>query len=86
MANLATKRGVEDETPLTIHTPLIAMTKAQIIQEGLRLGVDYSMTLSCYDPGPGGTPCGRCDACLLREKGFAEHGLVDPAGENRNPN
>lgn len=72
MANLATKAGVSDETGMTIHTPLIQMTKAQIIQTGLKLGVDYSRTISCYDPGPGGGACERCDACLLRAKGFAE--------------
>lgn len=79
MANLATKASVEEDRRLTIHTPLIDLTKAQIIQRGLALGVDYSITLSCYDPGQGGVPCGRCDACLLRSKGFAENGLTDPA-------
>ncbi|MEO1525692.1 MAG: 7-cyano-7-deazaguanine synthase QueC [Planctomycetota bacterium] len=78
MANLATKAGTEGRK-LTIHTPLIDLTKGQIIAKGLSLGVDYSMTLSCYDPRPGGVPCGRCDACLLRGKGFAENGLTDPA-------
>jgi len=79
MANLATRASMEDDRPLSIHTPLIAMTKAEIIARGLSLGVDYSMTLSCYDPGPGGKPCGHCDACLLRQKGFREQGLADPA-------
>lgn len=79
MANLATKAAVEDERKLKIHTPLIDLTKAEIIARGLALGVDYGLTISCYDPGPGGEPCGRCDACLLRAKGFAEHGLKDPA-------
>ena len=78
MANLATKAGVEGRQHLTIHTPLIALTKAQIIQTGLKLGVNYALTLSCYDPSPQGEACGRCDACLLRLKGFAESGLADP--------
>lgn len=78
MANLATKAGVEGRQRLTIHTPLIALNKAQIIQRGLELGVDYSLTLSCYDPSPAGEACGRCDACLLRLKGFAESGQRDP--------
>jgi 7-cyano-7-deazaguanine synthase len=70
---------VEGEQPLTIHTPLIDLTKAQIIAQGLALGVDYSMTISCYDPIDNRTPCGHCDACLLRAKGFAENGIKDPA-------
>lgn len=78
MANLATKAGVEGTQRLTIHTPLIKLTKAQIIQMGLGLGVDYGMTNSCYDPGPDGQPCGLCDSCQLRAKGFAEAGLDDP--------
>ena len=78
MANLATKQAVEGR-PLKIHTPLIDLTKAQIIAKGTDLGVDYGLTLSCYDPGEGGRPCGRCDACLLRAKGFQENGLRDPA-------
>ncbi|HMP72202.1 MAG TPA: 7-cyano-7-deazaguanine synthase QueC [Kiritimatiellia bacterium] len=78
MANLATRAGVEGTTRLKIHTPLIALTKAQIIQRGMELGVDYGLTMSCYDPTPEGRPCGRCDACLLRAKGFAEAGVVDP--------
>lgn len=77
MANLATKRGVEGHR-LEIHTPLIALTKAQIIECGLELGVDYSQTHSCYDPGAEGEACGRCDSCLLRLKGFEENGLNDP--------
>jgi len=72
MAHLATKAGVEGSSRLTIHTPLIRMTKAEIIRKGLELGVDFDMTLSCYDPDENGTPCGRCDACQLRAKGFAE--------------
>jgi 7-cyano-7-deazaguanine synthase len=79
MANLATKAGVEGTQRLTIHTPLIALTKAQIIQRGLALGVDYGETITCYDPTPDGAACGQCDACLLRLKGFAEAGLPDPA-------
>ncbi|WP_434092552.1 7-cyano-7-deazaguanine synthase QueC [Roseiconus lacunae] len=78
MANLATKAGVEGRA-LKIHTPLINLTKAEIIAKGIALGVDYSMTLSCYDPGEGGIPCGRCDACLLRLKGFRENGMSDPS-------
>lgn len=78
MANLATKAGVEGTQKLKIHTPLISLTKAQIIQEGLRLGVDYGLTSSCYDPDDDGRPCGACDSCLLRAKGFAEAGVADP--------
>jgi 7-cyano-7-deazaguanine synthase len=78
MANLATKRGVEGHR-LTIHTPLISLTKAQIIERGVGLGVDYALTRSCYDPSPAGEACGACDSCLLRLKGFAENGLTDPA-------
>jgi 7-cyano-7-deazaguanine synthase len=78
MANLATRAGVEGRQRLTIHTPLIQLTKAQIIQRGLELGVDYGLTITCYDPSPDGEACGRCDACLLRRKGFEEAGLEDP--------
>lgn len=78
LANLATRAGVEGTQRLKIHAPLIAMSKAQIIQEGLRLGVDYAQTSSCYDPGPDGRPCGGCDSCVLRAKGFAEAGAHDP--------
>jgi 7-cyano-7-deazaguanine synthase len=78
-ANLATRMGVEGTRPLTIHTPLIHLTKAEIIRTGLGLGVDYALTLTCYDPSPAGEACGACDACLLRRKGFEENGLVDPA-------
>lgn len=77
MANLATKAGVEGQQ-LTIHTPLITLTKAQIIATGLALGVDYGLTSSCYDPDASGNPCGHCDSCLLRLKGFAEAGHTDP--------
>jgi 7-cyano-7-deazaguanine synthase len=79
MANLATRLGTEDGRQIKIHTPLIAMTKREIIETGMRLGVDYSMTTTCYDPAPGGEACGACDACLLRLKGFAEAGVADPA-------
>lgn len=79
MANLATKAGVEGRQHTHIHTPLIDLTKAQIIQMGLDLGVDYSMTCTCYEPSPTGFACGRCDACILRIKGFSENGIVDPA-------
>jgi 7-cyano-7-deazaguanine synthase len=78
MANLATKAGVEGRQHLTIHTPLIYLSKAQIIRKGLDLGVDYSMTLTCYDPSSENESCGRCDACLLRLKGFAENNAKDP--------
>lgn len=78
MANLATKAGVEGRQHLTIHTPLIHLSKAQIIQKGLELGVDYALTSSCYEPSPQGEACGQCDSCLLRRKGFAENRLTDP--------
>lgn len=78
MANLATKAGVEGAEQLKIHTPLIRLSKAQIIKAGLELGVDYSITSSCYDPGLEGAPCGACDSCQLRAKGFAEAGVIDP--------
>lgn len=79
MANLATKAGVEGRQHLKIHAPLIELTKAQIIERGLALGVDYSLTHSCYDPDPEGRACGTCDSCLLRRRGFAELGQDDPA-------
>ncbi len=79
MANLATKAGVEGRQNLRIHTPLIQLTKGQIILRGLELGVDYALTSTCYDPSPDGKACGQCDACLLRLKGFAENGIADPA-------
>jgi 7-cyano-7-deazaguanine synthase len=77
MARLATRAGVEG-SPLRIHAPLIAMTKAEIIQAGSALGVDYAMTISCYDPAPDGGACGACDACALRRSGFADAGVPDP--------
>lgn len=83
MANLATKAAVEGHVKLRIHTPLISLTKAQIVRRGLELGVDYGQTSTCYDPSPDGRACGRCDACLLRLKGFAENGIADPAGYQR---
>ena len=81
MANLATRAGVEGATRTVIHTPLMELTKAGIIRLGLSLGVDYGLTHSCYDPAPDGHPCGACDSCLLRAKGFAEAGEADPALE-----
>jgi 7-cyano-7-deazaguanine synthase len=78
MANLATRSGVEGKERLKIHTPLIDLTKARIIQKGLQLGVDYGQTHSCYDPDDKGTACGVCDSCQLRLKGFKEVGVTDP--------
>ncbi len=78
MANLATKSAVEGLKRIKIHTPLIELTKSQIIKKGLALDIDYSITSSCYDPKANGAPCRACDSCQLREKGFAEAGLVDP--------
>ncbi|MBC8182340.1 7-cyano-7-deazaguanine synthase QueC [candidate division KSB1 bacterium] len=77
MANLGTKAGVEGDG-FTIHAPLSQMTKAEIIRKGIELGVDYSLTLSCYDPTENGGACGECDSCLLRKKGFEEAGIADP--------
>lgn len=79
LANIATKTGVEGLTHIKIRAPLINMTKAEIIRRGTELGVDYSITISCYDPDSEGRACGRCDSCLLRLKGFAENGITDPA-------
>src|SRR5579863_4415553 len=78
MANLATKAGVEGRQKLLIHAPLMQMTKAQIIKRGRELGVDYGLTSSCYDPAADGKPCGQCDSCFLRRKGFSENGIDDP--------
>lgn len=78
MANLATKAGTQDGRHLTIHTPLIKLTKGEIIRTGLKLGVDYALTSSCYDPESNGKPCGECDSCILRKKGFDEVGIKDP--------
>ena len=83
MANLATRGGVEGTNPVRIRTPLIDLTKAQIVSLGLRLGVDYAITQSCYDPDENGAACGHCDACQLRLKGFAEAGAKDPAPYRR---
>jgi 7-cyano-7-deazaguanine synthase len=78
MANLATKAGVTEDQRVRIQTPLIDLTKAQIVTEGTRLGVDYAMTISCYDPNDAGEACGHCDSCALRRKGFTEANLADP--------
>ncbi len=78
MANLATAYALEDGQKITIHTPLIVLSKAEIIKTGTALGVDYAQTISCYDPAPNGAACGRCDACQLRQKGFKEAGIADP--------
>lgn len=85
LANLATKAGVEGRQNLKIHTPLIAWSKAEIIRKGLELGVDYGLTSSCYDPGRAGEPCGACDSCLLRQKGFRENGMTDPLKYRETP-
>ena len=84
MANLATKAGIEGHQALKIHTPLIAMSKAEIIAKGIELGVDYALTSSCYDPSATGEPCGHCDSCLLRQKGFKENGREDPLQYRKN--
>ena len=78
MANLATRAGVTGEGRFNIHAPLIEMSKADILQTGVRLGVDYALTTSCYDPADDGAACGRCDACILRRNGFEEAGIEDP--------
>ncbi len=78
LANLATKAGTEGAGTFRVHSPLLKMTKAEIIREGTKLGVDYALTLSCYDPDAAGRACGRCDSCALRKKGFAEAGVPDP--------
>jgi 7-cyano-7-deazaguanine synthase len=78
LANLATRAGVEGRTRVQIHTPLIRLSKAEIVKLGHELGLDFGLTWSCYDPGPSGRPCGACDSCLLRRKGFQEAGLADP--------
>jgi len=79
MANLATKAGVEGRTQVVIHTPLLQLSKADIIRQGLEIGIDYGLTITCYDPSPAGEACGHCDACLLRHQGFAQTGIADPA-------
>jgi 7-cyano-7-deazaguanine synthase len=80
LANLAAAAAVEGKGRFKIHTPIINMTKSQIIKTGTKLGVDYSLTHSCYDPDKSGRACGRCDSCILRLKGFADAGLIDPIG------
>jgi 7-cyano-7-deazaguanine synthase len=85
MADLATQAGVEGRQALTVHAPLISMTKAEIIRHGVALGVDYALTHSCYDPDVDGRPCGRCDSCRLRRAGFREAGLVDPLAYPKAP-
>lgn len=83
LAMLATKTGVEGTGTFRVHTPLIHLTKAEIIRQGLDLGFDYGLTHSCYDPSPAGRPCGRCDSCQIRTKGFAAAGVPDPALQDR---
>jgi 7-cyano-7-deazaguanine synthase len=83
-ANLATAYGVEAKQKIKIHTPIIRMTKGEIIREGLRLDLNYTVTLSCYDPSEEGKPCGQCDSCILRARGFAENGMKDPALDHGN--
>jgi 7-cyano-7-deazaguanine synthase len=78
LARLATKFGIEHESGVKIHAPLIALSKAEIIRRGIELGLDYGLTSSCYDPSPAGLPCGLCDSCQLRRRGFAQNGLNDP--------
>lgn len=78
LANLATKAGVEGAGRFRVHAPLLKMTKSEIIREGMRLGIDYAQTISCYDPDTEGRSCGTCDSCQLRKKGFAEAGVADP--------
>jgi 7-cyano-7-deazaguanine synthase len=78
LASLATRAGVQEGSRVRIHTPLISMTKAEIVRRGIGLGLDYGLTTSCYDPGPTGRPCGHCDSCVLRAKGFDEVGIADP--------
>lgn len=78
MANLATKAGIEGTAKIEIHTPLLRMTKAEIVRKAVEMGVDLSLTHTCYDPDAGGRACGKCDACLLRQKGFEEAGILDP--------
>jgi 7-cyano-7-deazaguanine synthase len=78
LANLATKAGVEGTSRLRVEAPLLHMTKADIVRKAVELGVDLSLTHSCYDPGPSGKPCGRCDSCVLRRKGFEEAHVIDP--------
>jgi 7-cyano-7-deazaguanine synthase len=83
LANLATKAGVEGRSHFRIHMPLVALGKADIVRHAEKLGVDFALTWSCYDPRPDGRPCGVCDSCILRSKGFAEAGVVDPLAGGR---
>jgi 7-cyano-7-deazaguanine synthase len=83
MANLATRAGVEGQSRFTVHAPLIKLSKAEIIKLGTGLGVDFALTWSCYEPQADGRPCGLCDSCLLRKKGFTEAGMADPAASSR---
>lgn len=85
MANLATRAGVQDQK-LAIHTPLISLTKADIIKSGISMGVDYSITHSCYDPSPEGLACGTCDSCLIRKRGFQDAAVPDPTRYQNNAN
>jgi len=85
MANLATKAAVLGQQRIRIHTPLISLSKAEIIRTGLELGVDYALTSSCYDPSPSGEACGACDSCVLRKKGFREAGVADPTRYQAQP-
>jgi 7-cyano-7-deazaguanine synthase len=78
MANLATKAGVEGSTKIAVHTPLLHLSKSDIVKLASTLGLDFSLTRSCYDPDSTGRPCGECDSCILRRKGFAEAGITDP--------
>jgi 7-cyano-7-deazaguanine synthase len=78
LANLATKAGVEGRMRLRIHAPLLSLSKGDIVRKAMKLGVEFRLTHSCYDPDPEGRACGECDSCTLRKKGFAEAGLVDP--------
>ena len=80
LADLATQAGVEGRQRLTVHAPLISLSKAEIVRCGTELGIDYGLTHSCYDPSADGVPCGRCDSCRLRRNGFREAGLTDPLG------
>ena len=85
MARIATKAGVEGATELSIHAPLIHMSKAEIVQLGTSLGIDYGLTVSCYDADSDGAACGQCDSCVLRRKGFADAGLPDPTRYRAEP-
>jgi 7-cyano-7-deazaguanine synthase len=85
LANLATKAGVEGTSTLRVEAPLLHMTKAEIVRKAVELGVDLALTHSCYDPDPSGNPCGHCDSCVLRRKGFAAAGVRDPLGERLSP-